>query len=229
MRIYIAGPMTGHESYNVHAFERAARHWRLKGHEVETPFDANSRVWQRHHGCDFDPHTDTCDYGDPILREMFAEDVATLCRSDAIVLLDGWGRSRGATMEKALANLLGIPALDMHGQPVDRPEPATESETVLQEAQRLVHGDRGASYGHPIDDYTATGRIWAATLDRWLRKQPGFEDTPPFPDIDPRIAALMMVGVKLSREAHKPKRDNRTDMAGYAECVDMIAERQEAA
>jgi hypothetical protein len=105
----------------------------------------------------------------------------------------------------------------------------SERETVLQEAQRLVHGDRGAAYGHPIEDYEATGRIWGATLDRWLRQQPGFEDIPQVPDIDPRIAALMMVGVKVSREAHRGKRDNRTDMAGYAECVDMIAQRQEAA
>lgn len=227
MKVYIAGPMTGHEYYNLHAFERAARHWRLQGHEVETPFDANSRVWRRHHGRDFDPTTDTCEYGDPILREMFAEDVAVLCGSDAVVMLDGWRDSRGASMEKALADLMGIPTWDVHGEPVDKPgKPAPPPETVLQAAQRLVHGDRGASYGHPIDDYTSTGRIWAATLDRWLRKQPGFEDVPPLPDIDPRIAALMMVGVKLSREAHKPKRDNRTDMAGYAECVDMIAERQ---
>lgn len=103
------------------------------------------------------------------------------------------------------------------------------SETILQEAQRLVHGDRGASYGHPIDDYTCTGRLWSAMLDRWLRAQPGFEDMPRLPDIDPRIAALMMVGVKVSREVHKHKRDNLTDTAGYAECVSMIADRQQAA
>lgn len=102
------------------------------------------------------------------------------------------------------------------------------SETILQEAQRLVHGDRGATYGHPIEDYTCTGRMWAAILDRWLRAQPGFNALPRLPDIDPRIAALMMVAVKASREAHRPKRDNRTDMAGYAECVDMIAQRQGA-
>lgn len=105
------------------------------------------------------------------------------------------------------------------------------SETILQEAQRLVHGDRGASYGHPIDDYTCTGRIWGAILGHWLGSK-GLTlydedgEAVEFPDVDPRIAALMMVGVKVSREAHKHKRDNLTDTAGYAECVSMIAERQ---
>ena len=93
-------------------------------------------------------------------------------------------------------------------------------ETILEEAQRLVHGDRGADYGHPGVDYRAVGRMWAAILERHF----GFK----VPDIDPRIAALMMVAVKLSREAGKHKRDNCTDMAGYAECVQMIADRQEA-
>lgn len=100
------------------------------------------------------------------------------------------------------------------------------SETILEEAQRLVHGDRGAAYGHPIEDYTRTGRVWGAILDGWLRQQPGFENIPPVPDIDPRIGCLMMVGVKLSREVNKPKRDNRVDGSGYFECSDMVAERQ---
>lgn len=102
------------------------------------------------------------------------------------------------------------------------------SETILQEAQRLVHGDRGAAYGHPIEDYTRTGRMWAAILDGWLRKQPGFEDMPPVPDVDPRIGTLMMAAVKISREVNAPKRDNRTDLAGYAECCDMVATEQDS-
>ena len=86
------------------------------------------------------------------------------------------------------------------------------SETILQEAQRLVHGDRGVQYGHPIEDYTRTGRMWGAILG--------------IPDIDPRICCLMMAAVKISREVHKPKRDNRVDLCGYAECADMVADRQ---
>jgi len=46
------------------------------------------------------------------------------------------------------------------------------------------------------------------------------------PDIDPRIAGLMMGGVKISREVNKPKRDNRVDLAGYSEVTELIAQRQ---
>lgn len=88
----------------------------------------------------------------------------------------------------------------------------SEKESALQEAQRLVYGDRGADYGHPIDDYTRTGRMWGAILG--------------IPDIDPRICALMMAALKISRECNRSKRDNRVDLAGCAECAQMIAERQ---
>lgn len=108
----------------------------------------------------------------------------------------------------------------------ERLEPPPPVETILEEAQRLVHGNRGADYGHPIDDYTRTGRMWAAIIDGWLSEQPGFENMPPVPDIDPRIGCLMMAAVKLSREVNKHKRDNLTDAAGYSECAQMVAERQ---
>lgn len=90
--------------------------------------------------------------------------------------------------------------------------PTTES--ALEEAQRLVHGDRGRDYGHPIDDFTRTGRIWGAILGTG--------------DISPELVGLCMIGVKISREVNAPKRDNRVDAAGYAETVEMIRQRQEA-
>lgn len=90
-------------------------------------------------------------------------------------------------------------------------------ETILQEAQRLVHGNRGADYGHPADDYAATVAMWRAMI---LRRYG--VDVPLTPD----FGCLMMVAVKLSREAGKPKRDNRTDGAGYFECEDMCLERE---
>lgn len=101
--------------------------------------------------------------------------------------------------------------------------------SVLLEAQSLVHGNRQADYGHPIHDYSATGRIWGAILERWLRSI-GFPlPESGFPDVDPRVCTVMMAGVKLSREAGKHKRDNNVDTAGYAECTEMIARRQEEA
>lgn len=213
---YIAGPMTGFPLYNAAAFEYAKAKAVDAGYDAVTPFECNSVVWRRHHGRDFDPTKDTCDYGDPILAEMLVEDMAALSRSDVVIVLDGWEKSKGARLEVLLAQNLGKRVLWSRTlEPLGAvvvPVVERVDESALQEAQRLVHGDRGAAYGHPFDDYTTTGRMWGAILN--------------IPDIDPRLCALMMGAVKISRESRHPKRDNRVDLAGYAECADMIAERQ---
>lgn len=96
------------------------------------------------------------------------------------------------------------------------------SETALEEAQRLVHGNRGEDYGHPATDFARTGAHWGATLGEW--KQDTVDD--PIAPVPPELVGLCMVGVKLSREVNRPKRDNRVDGAGYFETVDMIHERR---
>lgn len=88
------------------------------------------------------------------------------------------------------------------------------AETILEEAQRLVHGDRGDAYGHPIDDFTRTGRMWAAILDLNV--------------VTAEQVGLCMVALKVSRQCNKPKRDNMTDAAGYAETVQMVVEERTA-
>lgn len=77
--------------------------------------------------------------------------------------------------------------------------------SVLTEAEGLVHGDRNASYGHPLDDFRRTAKMWSAIL--------GVE-------VQPEKVGLCMIAVKLSRECHRPKRDNLVDIAGYAETVE---------
>lgn len=85
------------------------------------------------------------------------------------------------------------------------------SDSILSEAERLVTGARQSDYGHPHDDFSRTAQIWSAIL--------GIEVTA-------KQVALCMVGVKLSREVHRPKRDNLVDGAGYLRTAQLVEEKE---
>lgn len=95
-----------------------------------------------------------------------------------------------------------------------------EPESILLEAHRLVHGDRGADYGHPLDNHGCTAALWAAYLERRFRLAPG---TLP---LTARDVCWLNIFQKGSRDANAPKRDNLTDTAGYAENAHMAADEQ---
>jgi hypothetical protein len=110
-----------------------------------------------------------------------------------------------------------------------------EPERITDEAWGLVMGDREAAYGHPASDFKAMGRITGAILSRWLESvglalvpkeilQEWPEEPVHFPDIDPRIVALIMTAVKISRLSAQHKHDSTADLIGYAICEDRIAE-----
>lgn len=82
---------------------------------------------------------------------------------------------------------------------------------IAAKALDLVYGDRNKSYGHPHDDYTRTAALWSAFLGV---------------PITADQAAMCMVLVKISREANKPKPDNRVDMHGYILVYDRILNRE---
>ena len=86
------------------------------------------------------------------------------------------------------------------------------SESILEEAQRLVHGDRQSAYGHPLDDFTRTAAIWSAILEV---------------PVTAEQVGLCMIGVKISRQCNAPRRDNMTDAAGYAATVQMVVEERD--
>jgi hypothetical protein len=88
-----------------------------------------------------------------------------------------------------------------------------KEESILDEAKRIVHGDRGENYGHPFEDFSRTAQIWSAILGT---------------KVTPEDVALCMVGLKISREVNRPKRDNIVDGAGYFETLQMVKEERRA-
>jgi hypothetical protein len=91
-----------------------------------------------------------------------------------------------------------------------------ETLSILDEAAKLVDGDRGAHYGHPADDFA---RVAGAALALGVR-----------PTDDTNLAglhhALYMILVKVARLVETPSHhDSIVDIAGYARTYEMILER----
>ena len=85
--------------------------------------------------------------------------------------------------------------------------------TVLDEAKAAVYGDRQDDYGHPREDFTRTAVLWTGLLHHLLADGA---------HITPEDIARCMIAVKLARDVHAPKRDNRVDIAGYALTLDRL-------
>lgn len=88
-----------------------------------------------------------------------------------------------------------------------------EISTVAQEARNLQYGDREDSYGHPRVTLTKVAAMWSVLLSDKL-------DEGAF--ISPEDVARMMTAMKLCRDTHSPKRDNRVDAIGYLIALDRL-------
>lgn len=102
-RIYIAGPMTGLPDLNFPAFHAAAAELRDKGFDVVNPAEINVDPASGWHVC-------------------MRADICELMTCNAIYLLFGWTKSRGAMLEKQIAEGLDmelIYQLFPHGEVVE--------------------------------------------------------------------------------------------------------------
>lgn len=216
IRLYVAGPMSGIKEHNFPAFRLAAKTLRSMGHEVVSPVEMDEEG-----GFDSKSAPNVAP-GSKQWAQFLARDIRVVLDVEGIVVIDGWERSRGAALEVHVARELGkqILRITYEPQPTLTPVKAPSKyqppsdETVLDEAHRIVGGDRGDDYGHPGDDFARTAGAWQA-LFGW--------------DVTPAQVALAMVVVKLSRLQETPdKRDSIVDIAGYARTYEMVLERDRA-
>lgn len=98
MRVYISGPMTGLPDLNFPAFHRAAKLLRGLDYVVVNPADINPGGAMSWHDC-------------------MRADIKALCDCDALVLLPGWERSKGAHLELHLAHRLELQIGFIEAQP----------------------------------------------------------------------------------------------------------------
>ncbi len=91
MKVYVAGPMTGYPDLNYPAFALASDRLRQRGFDAVSPAELN-----------------------PITEEYktaMRNDIIALIDCDLILRLDGWEKSKGATLENHIAEVMKIPVL----------------------------------------------------------------------------------------------------------------------
>jgi hypothetical protein len=106
-RVYISGPMTGMPEDNFPAFEEAAKRWRSWGWDVSNPAE------------NFGGRRD-------LARASYMRaDMMMLATCDAIAMLPGWEKSRGAKAEYYMAHEIGLRVLNAADgtQMTNKPQP----------------------------------------------------------------------------------------------------------
>lgn len=85
-------------------------------------------------------------------------------------------------------------------------------EAALEEAARIVSGQRDAQYGGPEDNFGRIAKIWSVLFER---------------EFTPEEVAMAFVAVKLSRFVSKYgfQPDTWIDIAGYAACGYEVGEK----
>jgi hypothetical protein len=80
---------------------------------------------------------------------------------------------------------------------------------ILEEANKIIYGDRAEAYGPVTPSFKRVAKMWSAILDT---------------EVTASQVGLCMIALKMSRELSKHGRDNLVDIAGYAGCMGKMEE-----
>jgi hypothetical protein len=131
--------------------------------------------------------------------------------------------ARGQAHQSPIKTWISDKSYEVH----DDAKPSVRAQ-LLDEAKRLVTGDRNAQYGPPTQDFSRTADLLTA-LGYRLVSEPTANFREDFGTrvhaLQPSDIAIIMAQLKVSRLMHsRDKRDSWVDLAGYAACGAECAE-----
>lgn len=196
--VYVAGPMRGLPDHNApafHAAEESLRWW-----------NPNATIFNPARLHDGDMSLPLKDYLLPELTWLMES-------ADTIAFLPGWKGSEGARIEYGIARAIGLDFVFLDAKyevgVILSALEWDEYSPIEDEAWRLVHGGRNASYGPPSQDFQRTADMANGLFGTNLSHE--------------NVAQFMQL-MKMSRQTHQRKRDNMIDKIGYALCEHRITE-----
>jgi DNA-binding CsgD family transcriptional regulator len=163
-RVYISGPMTGMPQLNFPAFHSAAKKLRAKGYKVINPAELDGAEEQ------------TMEW-----HQYLRRDIVELVKCEVIAMLPGWVNSRGAKLEKSIADALGMKTIYL-GPDAGNHWGLTPRQVEVIQALALHKGQKAAARSLGISYHTLEAHVFnagrkmdvqgrGAVLKAWLAAQ----------------------------------------------------------
>jgi hypothetical protein len=106
--------------------------------------------------------------------------------------------------EEARQMYRGVP---FFSAPEPREPYKPHTDNILQQAEKLIYGDRQKAYGSVSTNFTNIAKGWAVILGS---------------EVSAEQVGLCMAWLKIARQVNKPNIDNLIDAAGYIGCVEKV-------
>lgn len=155
------------------------------------------------------------------LKQMAIGHVIPIPEQDFLEALELAERPRhsGTSVKTSIVELCKINPI-LQDLPFNKCQEAAPKENLLEEAARIIYGDREQAYGNPRFNLDTIAQFWSTYLDRKFPenvKQCGAHN------LTAEDVAQFMILLKTSRLIHNPTHhDSLVDQAGYAALQERI-------
>lgn len=94
---------------------------------------------------------------------------------------------------------------------------------ILEEADKIINGERNDDYGKPEDCFREVARYWNTYIRAIIAKGDSGKPLYHWQEIiNSHDVAMMMVLLKVARTNKSKKKDNYVDIAGYAAIAEKL-------